>query len=237
MSLMGRTLLGLGLAAFLLGSGSAAYAQPGPEGQGRPPGHGQRHHKGGKFLESLNLTEAQKEQLKGLRELSREQRDARMREILTPEQYAKLEEMRSKRGPRGGQRWGEELGLTETQRAQMKELRNLSAEERQARLQQILTPEQLAKVQAHQEEFKQRAGERRERFAQELGLTETQKQQMKAAFEEMRSSRQGLSPKERREAMRSKLQAILTPEQFEKLETMKKERRGQKRGPRGPRNG
>jgi Spy/CpxP family protein refolding chaperone len=227
MSLMGKTLVGLGLAAFLMGAGPA-YAQQ-PEDQGKPQwqqGQG-RHHGGhkGKFMESLNLSEQQKEQLKGLRELSREERAARMKEILTPEQYAKFEEMKSKRGQRGpgGKGPFADLNLTEQQKAQMKELRSLSAEERQARLQQILTPEQLARVQAHQEEFKSKMGQRQQRFAQELGLSEQQQQQIKAAFQEMHKSGQGMSRDERRTMMRDKLQSILTPEQFQKFEQMKKD--------------
>lgn len=232
MSLMGKTLLGLGLAAILMGSGTA-YAQS-PNEQGTPPySQGQHRHGGGghgKFLQSLNLSEQQKEQLKGLRELSREERQAKMKEILTPEQYAKFEEMRSQRGGREGRGpgWGKDLNLTDAQKAQMKELRNLSAEERQAKLQQILTPEQLAKVQEHQEQFKERMGERQQRFAQELGLTDAQQQQMKAAFQEMRQSGQGKSREERRQMMRDKMQSILTPEQFQKLEQMRKDHDGKR---------
>lgn len=229
MSLMGKTLLGLGVAALLMGS-VPAFAQQ-PEGQGQSPWQqGQGRHRGGhkgQFMQSLNLTEQQKEQLKGLRELSREERDAKMKQILTPEQYAKFAEMKSRRGQRGQRGPFADLNLTEQQKAQMKELRKLSAEERQARLQQILTPEQLAKVQAQQEKFKAKMGERRERFAQELGLSDSQQQQIKAAFQEMRQSGQGKSRQERRQMMRDKLQSILTPEQFQKLEQMKK---GHQRG-------
>lgn len=236
MGLMGRTFLGLGMAALLLTS-PGALAQT-PENQGQSPWSTQKRHHGqgqgqrGEFLQSLGLSEQQKEQLKGLRELSREERDAKLKQILTPEQYAKVQDMRSQHGQREGRSGrGQDLGLSEQQKEQLKGLRGLSQEERQAKLQQILTPDQLAKVQEHQQEFKSKMAERQQRFAQELGLTQQQQDQMRSAFQDMRQSGQGKSREEQRSMMREKMQSILTPEQFQKLEQMRKDHHREGGGP------
>lgn len=234
MGLMGRTLLGLGMAALLLTSPGASAQTP--ENQGQSPWSTQQRHHGqgqrGDFFKSLGLSEQQKEQLKGLRDVPREERDARLKQILTPEQYAKVQDMRSKHGDREGRpKRGDDLGLSQQQKEQLKGLRGLSPEERQAKLQQILTPEQLARVQAHQEEFKSKMAERQQRFAQELGLTQEQQDQMRSAFQDMRQSGQGKSREEQRSMMREKMQSILTPEQFQKLEQMRKEHHREGGGP------
>jgi Spy/CpxP family protein refolding chaperone len=222
MSLMGKALLGLGLAAFLLG-GQSAYAQT-PDDQGTPPGASQQCRvKGGNegkraFLGSLNLTDQQKEQLKGLKDLSREEREARLKEILTPEQYARVQEHKSQ----AKSRRGEGLNLTAQQKEELKGLKDLSRQERDARLKEILSPEQYARMQ----ERHGKMAERRQKMAAELGLSESQKEQMKQAMMEVREQSEGMSHQERRALMREKMQTILTPEQLEKLEQMKPGRRG-----------
>ncbi len=218
MSLMGKALLGLGLVAFMVG-GQPAFAQT-PDDQGTPPKAGQQCRvKGGKegkraFLGSLNLTEQQKEQLKGLKDLSRGEREARLKEILTPEQFAQLQAQKSRRG--------EGLNLTAQQKEELKGLKDLSRAERDARLKEILTPEQYAKMQ----ERHGKMAERRQRMAAELGLSEAQKEQMKQAMMQVREQSEGMSHQERRAMMREKMQTILTPEQLEKLESMKPRRGG-----------
>ncbi|MEW6284317.1 MAG: hypothetical protein AB1758_37225, partial [Candidatus Eremiobacterota bacterium] len=115
-----------------------------------------------------------------------------------------------------------DLNLTEEQKSQLKGLRDLSKEERQARLKEILTPEQYAQLEARMA----RGKERRERLANELGLSEEQRQQMREAMAQLREETQGMSREERRALAQERLKGILTPEQFQKLEQLRSERRG-----------
>ena len=84
------------------------------------------------------------------------------------------------------------------------------------------------------EEFRQHFKEHGERMAKELGLSDDQKNQMKAIGAEQRTSAEAvradasLSPEQKREKMhqlmqdsKTKRQAVLTPEQRKKAEGMK----------------
>ncbi|HWA27603.1 MAG TPA: hypothetical protein VG734_18245 [Lacunisphaera sp.] len=96
-------------------------------------------------------------------------------------------------------------------------------------------------------------GERRERMgdrmAEELGLSEDQKSQMKQLNEQERAEIQALGPRENatdetrakvqaiRKSYLEKRQAIMTPEQREKAKAMREKmgnRMGERRGPGGP---
>jgi periplasmic protein CpxP/Spy len=93
-----------------------------------------RKHQGGKVWKELNLTDAQKQQLKTIRENSRQQ----IQSVLTEEQLAKLAS-----ADRSGDRKEvmKSLNLTDTQKQQMRDIRKKSQEQMSA----ILTPEQRSK--------------------------------------------------------------------------------------------
>jgi periplasmic protein CpxP/Spy len=93
-----------------------------------------RKHEGGKVWKELNLTDAQKQQLKTIRENSRQQ----IQSVLTEEQRAKLAS-----ADRSGDRKEvmKSLNLTDTQKQQMRDIRKKSQEQMSA----ILTPEQRSK--------------------------------------------------------------------------------------------
>lgn len=145
------------------------------------------HRHGGRGFERmaqhLSLTESQQSQLKPIFEAQKAQRkqlrqqfQAQMRAILTPEQVAQLDQHKAERraeraeGGREGWKRGERggkfasLNLSDTQKSQLKALREARKPQMQAQRQQfeqqlasILTVEQRAKV----EEMKQRRAERR----------------------------------------------------------------------------
>ena len=101
-------------------------------------------------------------------------------------------------GGRGGDRMekvANELGLTDTQRQQMKQLHETMREQ----MKSVLTAEQRAQMEANKQQ-----GQR-----QRPNLTDAQKEQMRAI----------------REQHKQQVQAILTPEQFQKLQEMRQSRR------------
>ncbi|WP_341526707.1 P pilus assembly/Cpx signaling pathway, periplasmic inhibitor/zinc-resistance associated protein [Nostoc sp. UHCC 0302] len=123
--------------------------------------------------QELGLTEAQKTQIRQIRQSFRGQFEV----ILTPEQKAKLDaakqarqarrEARQQAGQQPGQQAGQyrrrakpfaDLNLTEQQKAQMRQLR----ESEKQQIQAILTPEQKAKLQ----QFRENARSRRQQSNQ-----------------------------------------------------------------------
>ncbi|MBD2532955.1 P pilus assembly/Cpx signaling pathway, periplasmic inhibitor/zinc-resistance associated protein [Nostoc flagelliforme FACHB-838] len=111
----------------------------------------------------LNLTDAQKTQIQTIRRDSR----AKFEAVLTPEQKVKLEAAKQARqaqrqagqGQRQpGQRRGKgdfaDLNLSETQKTQMRQIR----ESEKQQIQAVFTPEQLQKL----EQFRQNAPSRRQ---------------------------------------------------------------------------
>ena len=131
-----------------------------------------KHHRGfKKVFAQLNLTDAQKTQLKELRQqkrdgsLTRESFQSEMAGILTAEQNAKLEQIKAQRGERKQSRGKhreqmKSLNLSVEQKTQMKEarkelreaLRSQRKEAMTAKMKSILTAEQFAKF----ETFEQR---------------------------------------------------------------------------------
>ena len=90
----------------------------------------------------LNLTEAQKTQMKAIRESAM----ARRQSVLTAEQRAQVEQMRQS-GNRGG--WGKNsLNLTEAQKQQMKAI----MEDSKKQMENVLTAEQKAQLQTMKEQ-------------------------------------------------------------------------------------
>ncbi len=133
-------------------------------------GHGGHHRGFKKVFAQLDLSDAQKTQLKELRKqkrdgnLTRESFKSEMAGILTAEQNAKLEQIKAQRGERK-QRRGmkreqmKSLNLTAEQKTQMKgarkelreEFRAQRKEAMTAKMKSILTDEQFAKFQAFQQ--------------------------------------------------------------------------------------
>lgn len=106
------------------------------------------------------------------------------------------------RGPRGD-RFAEQLGLSDAQKARIQAIKN----ETRAKMDAILTPEQRALKQTAQQNGQGRRGGKNA-----LNLTEAQKNQMKQI----------------REASKAEIKNVLTPEQQQKWEQMR-----QRKGNRG----
>jgi periplasmic protein CpxP/Spy len=99
------------------------------------------------FRKELNLTEAQKAQLKQIRTETR----AQMEGILTDSQKAQIKTMKESRGQGDRQKGGwKQLGLTENQKNQLKKIR----EEAKAKSDLIFTPEQKELMKKHRSQFK-----------------------------------------------------------------------------------
>lgn len=134
-------------------------------------------------------------------------------------------------GPgRGLERMKQTLQLTDQQVSQLQPLFAQQMEQHKARFQQmrtqmdsVLTAEQKTKLEAMKAEWKENRGkgprERGQRgdFAARLGLTQDQQDKLKAMREQGKQEMQA-----EREAFKSKLAQVLTPEQLTKLEEMKK---------------
>ncbi|NJM48182.1 MAG: P pilus assembly/Cpx signaling pathway, periplasmic inhibitor/zinc-resistance associated protein [Alkalinema sp. RU_4_3] len=104
-------------------------------------------------FKDLNLTEAQKTQMKALRESARTE----MEKIFTPEQKAILEAAK-KEGRKGDRREVmQSLNLTEAQKTAIKALK----EKQRQSFEAILTPEQKAKLEQKRSEMKARYGNRK----------------------------------------------------------------------------
>jgi len=119
-----RRILFLSLLTLCLGAAVPSYAQPlrpNPADTSRP---------------RLNLSDAQKEQMRALKQKTRQQVEA----VLTPEQRSQLQSaIQNGQSPREAMR---SLNLTDAQREQIRAIRESSRQQRLA----ILTPEQRARV-------------------------------------------------------------------------------------------
>lgn len=143
------------MAAVVTLSASLAIAAPhGGKGGGRHGGKHGRGEFGERFAEKLNLTDAQKAQIKTIRQNNREQNKAffeqsratfeQFREAKKANDTAKLEQLKP---------------ALEQQRAQMKQFRDAERQQILA----LLTQEQRARFDAMQAEREAHGGERRER--------------------------------------------------------------------------
>ena len=167
-SILSRTVLSLGLLAGTAGAIAAqtGATQEGPradaprhgEGMRRGERGGRRHgkrfgrgHRGGmRGLRELNLTDAQKQQIRAIHERSRDANKAERDELRTL--------MQSRR--QGGE-------LTPEQQARAKELMQALRATHDAQRNEVLatlTPEQRAQIERAKSERKERRGERREEF-------------------------------------------------------------------------
>jgi periplasmic protein CpxP/Spy len=96
--------------------------------------------RGGGMMQKLNLTEAQKAQMKTIRESQRAKMDA----LLTGEQRAELQQARQERRKPN-------LNMTESQKAQMKAIR----QETKAQMDALLTAEQKQQLEQLRQERQQ----------------------------------------------------------------------------------
>ncbi len=126
----------------------------------------QRQEHQGKWAK-LNLTDAQKEQMRQIKKETRDQ----MQAILTQEQQEKLKSLMQNR--RGQSRQGQnqqgqnrqarrnvmaELNLTDDQKAKIKQI----MEQQKARMQQVLTPEQQQQLEQMRQNWQQRRQQRQQ---------------------------------------------------------------------------
>ena len=162
---MKSTLIKTGLTLALAGAlGLATFAQtPAPQAGTQPPAghegkhgghlgrHGRRGHAGrmlgGRALERLNLTDAQREQLRAIHE--------RYRQSLQPQHEELRQLAQARRG--GGTLTPEQQAHAQELHAQLKAQR----EQLHAELQGVLTAEQREQLKQQHDEFKQHMKERR----------------------------------------------------------------------------
>lgn len=185
-----RTLL-VAAAAITVFASTPAMAQDAPRNNGgdrpamRRTAHGEGRGGGqhlAKLAERLNLTDAQKQQIKPILQDFRTQQQARMQShraqfeaLLTPEQRAQLEQFKAQRqqaGAQKGQRGQgrgdgpfQQLNLTDAQKQQMQALRQQAQAERQAAFQNLvaqvnplLTEAQRTQLQQFLQERQQHGG-------------------------------------------------------------------------------
>lgn len=181
---------------------------------------GKMHHGQKKdMMKDLNLTEAQKAQLK----TSREANKAKM-EALNKQDNLTVKEMRERK-----------MALMQEQKAQMES---------------ILTAEQKAKIAADKatmgERRKNMDGQRGEAMKEKLGLTNDQAAKLKAHNEATHSKIKAIQDSQNltmdqkktqikalKDASKAERKNILTAEQIQKMDEMKKEGKGRK-GNKGP---
>lgn len=124
-----------------------------------------------------------------------------------------------KTGPRMG-KWGANLNLTETQKAQMKQIR----ESTRAQIEAVLTEEQKAQMQAakqqrqanrqqrqaagQQGQTARQPGQRRGGMFASLNLTEEQQARMKSIWEESRQQMDAVLTAEQRQTLQEKRQQM-----------------------------
>lgn len=123
---------------------------------------GQRQGKEGKWAK-LNLTDAQKQQMRQIKEETR----AQIQEVLTPEQRAQMETIKQNRQGQNGQgqaRQGRRggvmasLNLTDAQKASIKQI----MESQKARMDQVLTAEQRQQMEQMRSQWQQQRQQRQQ---------------------------------------------------------------------------
>lgn len=110
----------------------------------------------------LNLTDAQKQQMRQIKEDTR----TKMQAILTPEQQQRLEALKQERqgqnaqgqNRQGRRNWMAELNLSEEQKGQIQEL----MQQQKARMDAVLTAEQRQEMQQMRQQWQQRRQQRQQ---------------------------------------------------------------------------
>ena len=143
------------MAAVVTLSASLAIAAPhGGKGGGRHGGKHGRGEFGERFAEKLNLTDAQKAQIKTIRQNNREQNKA-----FFEQSRATFEQLHAAKKANDTAKVEQLKPVLEQQRAQMKQFRDTERQQILA----LLTQEQRAKFDAMQAEREAHRGERGER--------------------------------------------------------------------------
>jgi len=229
--------------ALTLAVSGAALAQTPPPGAPAPPVAGHGHRNGFEhMLRALNLTSTQHQQIMQLMQqyhqahprgsahdaAAEKQLHASILNVLTPQQQAQFRSqmtaMRAKeRGEREGGRGEAMRGpmrgitLSDSQKAQIKTLREMMHRQYRTQLLNILTPEQKAQYQKNVAGRMRSGGNmQRGRAGMMAGITLTadQKAKIEALMASFRQAHQGSRPDAAaRKAMREQILQILTPEQ------------------------
>ena len=242
------------IALMVTATAAITFAQTADPGQSQP-----RHARAEGFASQLNLTDAQKQQMKDIRTASREQNKQ-----LYADYRAKLQQFRTLKQANDPSAAGVKAQL-ETMRPQIRAARKASREA----MRNVLTPEQQAQLKAAPQARGFGPGKARVLrgvVAQKLNLTDEQKAQLKQIrqtsnqanaqlFADARAKRQELRSltsandpsaadvKAQLEALRPQLEAarqqqrteflnVLTPEQRSQLEQWKAERKSKRRSSR-----
>lgn len=140
-------------AAVVALSTTVAFAAPQP-GKGGKHGRGARAEFGARFVQQLNLTDAQKEQVKTIRQQFREQNKTFFESSRTT-----FEQFRAAKKAGDTARVDALKPQLEATRTQMKQLRD----QEKAQILSILTPEQRAKYESLKAEREARRGSRGQR--------------------------------------------------------------------------
>ena len=203
-------------------------------------GYHKGQHKGGfeKVFAELNLSDDQKTAMKSLRDqkraatITREAFKTQMASILTPEQQAKIAQIKSQRGERkhhrgkgGFKKVLAKLNLSDEQKTAMMSLHDqkragtITRETFKSEMAGILTAEQSTMMQQMKSQRREHKHQGKGSKMASLNLSDAQKTQMKELRKERRA--QGRENFNRDEFM-AKIQAILTPEQFTKFQEFKR---------------
>ncbi len=164
---MNRSIKFVGAAALALGLAGAGLAADGGRGFGGPGGEGRMHghHGFGRGMRELNLTEAQREQLKAMHE--------QQREALKPvmEQQRQLHEQ-IEQALEAGNADAARIGQLTIQAHKLRQQMKAEHEKGMAAFVNILTPEQKAQWDKMQQERKQRFEEFRSKRGDREGRDE-----------------------------------------------------------------
>jgi Spy/CpxP family protein refolding chaperone len=193
-------------------AGFSASAQERREMKGDKQGMHKMHGQKGDMAKDLNLTEAQKAQLKADRETYK----------------AKLEALRKE----------ENITVKE-----MKARQKAIHDEQKSKMEALLTPEQKAKIAADRSNMeasrKQMEGKRANMMKEKLGLSNEQAEKLKAHNQEVHAKiksiqdNQSLTAEQKqaqmkavKETSKTQRKSILTTEQIQRMEEMKKDGKG-----------
>jgi hypothetical protein len=144
------------------------------------------------------------------------------------------------------EKYADKLSAAKTDAAKSKEAVKALKNQREAEINTVLTKEQQEQWKAHRLEHKQQHEERqkeRKEFKKELNLNEDQKVKVKAINDDYKTKKDALkeetnlTPVQRQEKMKAlkeerktKLQAVLTPEQYQLMKEEKEERKQEQKG-------
>ena len=203
------------------GRGGKEFGRGGPQGRGRHGKHGMM-----RALHQLNLTDAQKEQLRGLRQQAAPQSEE-ARQLLQQKRagaldaagQARLEQLRKEFKANQEARRNQLLAiLTPEQKAQLEQMK---AQRKERGLN--LTDAQKEQMKALHERFRQQDGPQRE---EAMKLMQQKRAGTLDANGEARLTELHKTFMAQMQARRAEMEAILTPEQKAKMDQMRQNLRG-----------